>query len=163
MTPVCEARIRPILWNSVPPKRPTPPTGRTTRAAVRGPSFVHAITRPPGRFSMSAIQVPGRSGREVSITRVSPSRGAPSRGRRVPSGASIRTGDPVTGAKPPKNPVPAGRSSAKNAPSAAAGATVTAGTTLTMRPRPFSTSTSMCTALTAEAQTVLGVPHLLAV
>ena len=122
---------------------------------------------------MSAIQVPGRFGRAVSITRVSPSRGGPSKGRRVPSGDSIHTGDPVKGANPPKSPRPAGESSAKNAPAAvgprarddaaAAGATVTTGTTLRIRPRPFSMPISMWTAFTAEAQTVPGSPHLLAV
>ena len=54
-------------------------------------------------------------------------------------------------------------SSTIEAPGPAAGAIVSLGIMLSVRPLPFSTETSICTALTAEAQTEPGSPHALAV
>ena len=86
----------------------------------------------------------GLSGKSVLIINVSPSEDTPSKLRsRFVSGFKIVILEPVNGAKPPKIPVPAGLSIAKYAPGAAAGATVTDGTRLIIRPRLFSTFNNM--------------------
>ena len=80
-----------------------------------------------------------------------------------PSAPRTETREPTAGAHAPKTLSPALASSTIEAPGPAAGAIVSFGMMLSVRPLPFSTETSMCTALTAEAQTEPGSPHALAV
>ncbi len=163
MTPEWFARILPGPWNSVPPNRPEPFTGRMTLASTFGPDGYQPITRPPGRFSMSTMY--GLSASLTSNIITSPEDGRPfsARGTVLPSFFRTFTGVPTGGAHPPKNPVPAGTSRVRNAFAPAAGATVWSGKMLMVLPASFSTDSVRCTAFTAEAATVPGAAHFEAV
>ena len=108
----------------------------------------------------------GPSGSSVTdTTSVSPGPGscAAVSSRSVPSARRTRTRSPTTGAQPPNSPVPAGQSITNAADAPAAGAIVSAGTRLTMRPFSFSTETVRWIAFTAVAATVPGSAQALAV
>ena len=84
-------------------------------------------------------------------------------GASLMSGLRTKTAEPTGGAQAPKRLSPAFAEMTTEAPGPAAGAIVSCGMTLIVRPLSFSTETSMCIAFTAEAQTVPGALHALAV
>ena len=91
---------------------------------------------------MSIIKTLGDSGNFVRIIKMSFDFGTSAKGIFAPS-RSIKTFEPVSGAKPPKIPVPASHSIEKKEHRSAAGAIVTEGTRLMIRPRFFSTFNKM--------------------
>ena len=97
--------------------------------------------------------------------RTSPSLGIcpDERGNVDPAAVVMVTSVPVGGAQAPNIPVPAFISRTMDAPGPAAGAIVSFGIKLIVLPLPDSIETRRCRALTAEAVTVPGLPHELAV